>query len=208
MAAPTLKETVDLLDWKRQVFDLYREIRTAVDPKSAWTRWVQERDSLFKRHPQSPLPVVNRSSFGGLEYFDYDPEARVLADLTPVETQRYDIPTSTDETMRLARVGEASFELYGADLILELYWLTEYGGGLFVPFRDATPGKETYGAGRYLLDTVKGADLGMEGGRLVLDFNFAYSPSCAYDPKWACPLAPPPNHLDIAVRAGERYAHS
>jgi uncharacterized protein (DUF1684 family) len=74
-----------------------------------------------------------------------------------------------------------------------------------VPLRDATAGTTTYGAGRYLLDTVKGADLGMEGDRLVLDFNFAYNPSCAYDPRWVCPLAPPPNRLDVAIEAGERY---
>ena len=76
-------------------------------------------------------------------------------------------------------------------MTLELYWLEGYGGGLFVPFADATSGRETYGAGRYLLDTVKGADLGQRGGRLVLDFNFAYQPSCAYDPRWTCPLTPP-----------------
>jgi uncharacterized protein (DUF1684 family) len=79
-----------------------------------------------------------------------------------------------------------------------------YAGGLFLSFRDATSGKETYGAGRYLFDTAKGADLGGEGGRLVLDFNFAYNPSCSYDPRWACPLAPPENRLPVAVRAGER----
>ena len=65
-------------------------------------------------------------------------------------------------------------------------------------------GTTTYGGGRYLLDTVKGADLGTEDGRLVLDFNYAYNPSCAYDPSWACPLAPPGNRLAIAVEAGER----
>ena len=89
---------------------------------------------------------------------------------------------------------------------LELYWLEGYGGGLFVPFADATSGRDTYGAGRYLLDTVKGADLGQRDGRLVMDFNFAYQPSCAYDPRWTCPLAPPANRLSVAVRAGERVA--
>ena len=64
---------------------------------------------------------------------------------------------------------------------------------------------ETYGAGRYLLDTVKGSDLGSERGRLILDFNFAYNPSCSYDPRWVCPLAPPGNRLPIAIRGGERY---
>jgi uncharacterized protein (DUF1684 family) len=89
-------------------------------------------------------------------------------------------------------------------VVLDLYWLEGYGGGLFVPFADATSGDETFGAGRYLLDTVKGADLGTEHGRLVLDFNFSYQPSCAYDSRWACPLAPPANRLDMRVEAGER----
>ena len=89
---------------------------------------------------------------------------------------------------------------------LELYWLEGYGGGLFLPFADATRGTETYGAGRYLLDTVKGADLGAEDGRLVLDFNFAYNPSCSYDDRWACPLTPSPNRISAPIRGGERYA--
>jgi hypothetical protein len=95
--------------------------------------------------------------------------------------------------------------LGGEELALGLYWLDGYAGGLFVSFRDDTSGKETYGAGRYLLDTVKGADLGGEEAALVLDFNFAYNPSCSYDPRWACPLAPPDNRLAVAVKAGERY---
>jgi hypothetical protein len=81
-----------------------------------------------------------------------------------------------------------------------------YGGGVYLPFADATSGATSYGGGRYLLDTVKGADLGMEEGRLVLDFNFAYNPSCAYDPRWTCPLPPPANRLPVDVRAGERVA--
>jgi uncharacterized protein (DUF1684 family) len=107
--------------------------------------------------------------------------------------------------MRFTRCGVAIFELDGEALTLELYWLDEYAGGLFVPFRDLSSGDTTYGAGRYLLDTVKGADLGMDGDRLVLDFNFAYNPSCSYDPGWVCPLAPPANRLTILVEAGERF---
>jgi uncharacterized protein (DUF1684 family) len=76
---------------------------------------------------------------------------------------------------------------------------------VYLCFADATSGDETYGAGRYLLDTVKGSDLGSENGSLVLDFNFAYNPSCCYDPRWVCPLAPPENRLPIPIRGGERY---
>jgi uncharacterized protein (DUF1684 family) len=83
-----------------------------------------------------------------------------------------------------------------------------YTGGLFLAFRDATGGVESYVAGRYLLDGAKSADLGGDPARgtLVLDFNFAYQPSCAFDPRWACPLAPAENRLDLPIRAGERLA--
>ena len=81
-----------------------------------------------------------------------------------------------------------------------------YAGGLFLPFRDGTSGEATYGAGRYVLDTAKGADLGGDpaAGTLVVDLNFAFQPSCAFDPKWACPLAPPENRLGARIEAGER----
>jgi uncharacterized protein (DUF1684 family) len=87
---------------------------------------------------------------------------------------------------------------------LQVLWIDVYGGGVFLPVRDATAGEETYGAGRYLLDTVKGADLGGDADELVVDFNYAYHPSCTYDPRWSCPLAPLANRLSVPVRAGER----
>lgn len=197
------RDRLELLDWKRRVFGLYAGVRGNTDPRAAWDRWCGERDHLFRDHPQSPLPAGDREAFAGLGYFDHDPAARVLAEVEPATPERYEIGTSTGGSYTFTRVALARFAYAGAERSLELYWLEGYGGGLFVPFRDATAGTETYGAGRYLLDTVKGADLGTEGGRLVLDFNFAYNPSCAYDPRWSCPLAPPPNRLDVPIRAGE-----
>ena len=85
-----------------------------------------------------------------------------------------------------------------------MWWLDQYGGGLFLPLRDATAGDASYGGGRYLLDTAKGADLGADGEGLVIDLNFLYHPSCRYDVRWVCPLAPPGNTIDVPVRAGER----
>ena len=189
------------------MFDLYAEVRRAQDPQRAWQRWREGRDELFARHRQSPLMESERPQFNGLPYFEYDDRYRVLADVVLADPQAYDIATSGEDggSYRFTRFGEARFALAGQPLKLELYWLEGYGGGAFLPFRDSTSGRSTYGAGRYLLDTVKGADLGMEGDRLVLDFNFAYNPSCAYDPRWVCPLAPPPNRLDVAIEAGERY---
>jgi uncharacterized protein (DUF1684 family) len=196
---------LDLLDYRRRVHALYARVRAEPDPARAFAAWVAERDDLFARHPQSALPPARRAGFGGLSYFAHDPRGRVLAEVAPAERRRHEIPSSDGATMTLERVGVARFALGDAPCELELYWLIGYGGGLFVPFADTTAGEETYGAGRYLLDTVKGADLGLHDGRLVLDFNLAYNPSCSYDPRWTCPLAPPPNRLPIAVRMGERH---
>lgn len=196
---------LDLLDWKRTVADAYREVRASSDPAAAWRGWRAVRDELFRSHPQSPIPPSEREVIRALPYFDYDPEFRFLAEVRPVEAVHYDVPASGDgEPIGFTRFAVASFAVRGEGRELELYWLDGYGGGVFLSFRDATSGVASYGAARYLLDTVKGADLGMEGTRLVLDFNFAYNPSCAYDPRWVCPLATPPNRLPMAIEAGER----
>jgi uncharacterized protein (DUF1684 family) len=197
-------DELELLDWKRRVFALYAAARAEPDAARAVAAWRAGRDELFASHPQSPLPPADRAAFSGLPYFPFDPAARVAADVLPAERRRFEIDASAGEPMAFVRFGVARFALGGAACELELYWLDAYGGGLFVPFADATSGDQTYGAGRYLLDTVKGADLGVQDGRLVLDFNLAYNPSCSYDPRWACPLAPPANRLGVPVRAGER----
>jgi uncharacterized protein len=201
----TAADTLALLDWKRRVFALYGAVRT-MDAEAAWTLWRETRDELFRAHPQSPLPAESRAAFGGLDYWPYDPAARVLAELEDVQAAPQPVATSGTEEISFRPFARTWFELHGERLSLEVHWLTGYGGGAFLPFRDATSGKESYGGGRYVLDTVKGADLGEEGGRLVLDFNFAYNPSCSYDPGWVCPLAPPANRLPVAVEAGEKYA--
>ena len=197
------REALELLDWKRRVHALYAEVRAAADPAAAWARWRAVRDDLFARHPQSPLPPAARAGFAGLPVFAHDPALRVVAEADDAPPARLEIPTSGGGTTVFTRCGVARFLLAGAPQALELYWLEAYGGGVFLPFADATSGSETYGAGRYLLDTVKGADLGPEGTGLVLDFNFAYNPSCAYDPAWPCPLAPRENRLDVRIEAGE-----
>jgi uncharacterized protein len=200
----SIEDVATLLDWRRRVFELYGEIRQSPEPEWAWRRWRELRHELFVTHPQSPLPPGARAGFAGPDYYDYDPSFRVLADYREAPGEHYDIATSGTEPMRFSRRGVASFQLQGQVASLELYWLETYGGGLFVPFKDATSGKTTYGAGRYLLDTAKGADLGMLYDKLVLDFNFAYNPSCSYDPRWVCPLATPANHLPMEIQAGEQ----
>jgi len=201
--AAAAAERLDLLDWKRRVSALYQAVRTSPEPAAAWTSWRAARDDLFRNHPQSPVPVPDRGRLA-VSYYPYDPAARVLAEVAAVAPVSRDVTASDGGTYRFTRFADARFTLSGHSCALGLYWLEGYGGGLFLPFRDATSGAETYGGGRYLLDTVKGADLGDREGRLILDFNFAYNPSCAYDVRWSCPLAPPENRLTIAVRAGER----
>ncbi len=202
--ASKARDALDLLHWRRTVFDLYAEIRAAADTVAAWRRWREERERLFRTHPQSPIPAARRGAFPGCSYFDYDPSARVAAAVSPLPPEPREIVTSTGASYLFTRFGEAAFELYGTQCSLQLYWLEGYGGGVFVPFGDGTSGETTYPAGRYLLDTVKGADLGSTDGTLVFDFNFAYNPSCAYDPQWVCPLAPTANWLPVSVRAGEQ----
>ncbi|MGI8410944.1 MAG: DUF1684 domain-containing protein [Solirubrobacteraceae bacterium] len=197
-------ETLALLDWRRQVAELYGEVRAACCVHAAWKRWRDVRRVLLREHPQSPIPSARRRDCTGPHVYDHDPAWRALASVNPAEPLRRELPGTGEETVAANRFALAEFELAGTERTLELYWLEGYGGGLFVPFADATSGQETYGAGRYLLDTVKGADLGQRDGRLVLDFNFAYQPSCSYDPRWACPLAPAANRLTLPVRAGER----
>ena len=192
-------DTLTLLDWKRRVFALYAAVRS-MEPKSGWELWRDTRDELFRSHPQSPRP-----GYSELAYYDYDPAARVLAELEDLDAAPAAIETSGPEPMLFTPFARARFELRGEPLALELDWLASYGGGVFLSFRDSTSGTTTYGGGRYLLDTVKGADLGDTDGKLVLDFNFAYNPSCSYDPGWVCPLAPPANRLPIAVEAGEKH---
>ncbi|MBV9607251.1 MAG: DUF1684 domain-containing protein [Solirubrobacterales bacterium] len=201
-------DALSLLDWRRTIADLYAEIRATADKGAAWRVWRDTRARLFREHPQSPVPSDERAGYTGPHLFDYDPAWCLTGSVEPVAPVRLEVATSNVETMAFTRFGVARFACAGVDLALELYWLEGYGGGLFLPFADATSGHETYGAGRYLLDTVKGADLGQQGGHLVMDFNFAYQPSCAYDPGWTCPLAPPANRLAVPVRAGERVAQS
>jgi uncharacterized protein (DUF1684 family) len=113
------------------------------------------------------------------------------------------LPTDGETVTQLRRIGVVELPApIGARV--DVWWLVQYGGGLFLPLRDSTAGDTSYGGGRYLLDTAKGADLGGQADSLVVDLNFLYHPSCRYDPHWQCPLAPPGNRITASVPAGER----
>ncbi len=146
-----------------------------------------------------PCPTLLRAGFR-LECARYDAAFRFDVPLEPVAAERRSVPTGTDGAVDLDRVGRVELAGLGT---LDVWWVAGYAGGLFLPVRDATSGVTTYGGGRYVLDTRKGADLGGRAGRLVVDLNFAYPPSCAYDPSWACPLPGPGNRLRVPVPVGE-----
>lgn len=191
-----------LWDWRRRMADLYAEIRS-LDPVTGWARWCQERDDLFRTHQQSPL-TGDRTRFAGIPMFPYDSAFRVAGRVEPSTGSTIGLNHSGAGVTMAHEFGRVVFALGDEEHSLPLYWLDDYAGGVFLPFRDATNGDTTYGGGRYLLDTAKGADLGHGGDRVILDFNFAYHPSCAHDPAWSCPLPPLGSRLPIAVPAGER----
>ena len=179
--------------------DLYAEVRRTGTDERSWAAWREGRDALLATHPQTPVAPGARAGFAGMPFFAYDPSWRLVGRVEPAVGEGASAPDGT-----FVPIGQVVAEREGQEIRLTLMWLDAYGGGLFLPFRDSTCGDETYGGGRYLLDQVKGADLGVDAaGDLVLDFNFAYHPSCAHDPRWTCPLAPEGNRIAQPVRAGE-----
>jgi hypothetical protein len=204
-----------LADWRRRAAGLYAEVRAmaASDPAIALVHWRAVREWLYREHPQSPVPPEARAGFQA-RHFDHDPSLRFEVILEPAPPPQpgafaIELPNSGDDHPSFTRVGRIAMPFASGTRTLSVFWMAGYAGGLFIPFRDATNGTETYGAGRYLIDSAKSADLGGDPatGTLIIDFNFAFQPSCAFDPRWACPLAPPENRFEIAIRAGERSDH-
>ena len=198
---------LNTVDWRRQVFALYQGVRDAAgtgSPALAHAHWRTGRDRLFAGHPASPLPPSARQNFAGLNVAPYHPDFRFEAVIDDDGAgQLMEVPTGTDGVVPFERLGSVVLDGVGR---LALWRLKSYGGGLFLPLRDSS-GVDggSYGGGRYVLDTIKGAHLGERDGRLIVDLNFAYNPSCAYDEAWACPLPGQDNRLDVSLPVGELY---
>ena len=206
-ASEAVNSRIALADWRRTVSESYAAMRSVPDGGRlyGWRDWRSTRNDLFKHHSQSPLSQEQRDEFAGLAYYDYRPEFCVEARLeSTVASESFHVYLSTDGDFNYSRVATAHFVVMGITARLSLFWIEGYGGGLFLPFKDATNGHETYGGGRYLYDTIKGVDLGVSNEKILLDFNFAYNPSCAYHPRWVCPLSPRENTLPFPVTAGEK----
>jgi uncharacterized protein (DUF1684 family) len=185
-----------------------------IAPPDTWRdeigRLRAQRDDYFRRSPDTPLPAEGVARFAGLEY--WEPDARYYF-VGPIhryqQPERFTIVTTTGASRPCERYGWIRFPIEGRPRTLQVYRLLDLGEqagveALLLVFRDATSGHETYPAGRYV-DFA-----GAAGGPYVLDFNTAYNPSCAYgDPeRFACPMAPRENWLDVSIEAGERgYVH-
>ena len=226
---------LELADWRRRIAELYAEVRrlAETDAANACFQWRIAREWLYRRHPQSPIPAEVRPAFRAL-HFPYDPALRFTLPILPALDTEDDagvsiaprtpdegaaaepalhadqVPTSLGGAMRTRPAGCVDVPFPQGARRLALFWLPDYAGGLLLAFGDRTNGHQTYGGGRYVLDTAKSADLGGDpaAGTIVVDFNFAYQPSCSFDPRWACPLPPPENRLDLAVLAGEYLAEA
>jgi uncharacterized protein len=202
-----LTESADyeqLWDFRRRVDDIYRQTRDSATSESSWNQWRDRRDTLFRTHPQSPITAIDRATFTGLPFAPYDAAWNLSAEFDRLEPTTIGVAHSGEGATPMTRFARVSIASPQGPITLDVYWMNVYGGGVFIPFRDTTNGTLTYRGGRYLLDTAKSADLGDRDGGIVLDFNFAYHPSCTHDPRWSCPLAPEGNTLDVAVPVGEQ----
>ncbi|MBX3045645.1 MAG: DUF1684 domain-containing protein [Anaerolineales bacterium] len=195
-------EELDQLDYYRKMHAIYAGVRDRRIPaEQRWQYWVAARNELLGGHPHSPVPAAQRAHFINLAYYAYDPALRFVVDVDiDVQRERFELAGAP-----VQRVGRVLFPIAGSTLSLSLFSVRGYGGGLLLPFVDASARSgKTYAGARWLLDTPHGADLGEEHGKLVLDFNFAYNPASAYDPAAPRHEAPPENVLALAVPAGEQ----
>jgi uncharacterized protein (DUF1684 family) len=168
---------------------------------SELTEFRASKDAFFRDHPRSPLTSEQRESFEGLAYFPEGEGFVIRGDLETAgvdRDERISMQTTTGGEQVYRRAGVVRFEIDGESAQVTLFASPDMHE-LFLPFRDRTSGSETYGAGRYLEVEPPGPD-----GRVVVDFNLAYNPYCAYNPEWSCPIPPGENWLPVSIRAGEK----
>jgi uncharacterized protein len=196
---------IELADWRRQVASLYQRVRAKADPEAAHEVWREGRRVLLRDHPQSPLTPDDPMRETGPRYWPYDRSLRFALAVAPTpQVRSRSVDTGVGGVVTMHAIGEVALPPPFSGSTLTLWWIEDYAGGLFLPIRDGTAGDTSYGGGRYLLDTAKGADLGSDRDRLVVDFNFLYHPSCRYNAAWTCPLADEGNRITDHVFAGEQ----
>ena len=192
---------LSLIDWRYEMAALYQCVSACDALVDIWPDFVAERKRLYKTHQQSPMQDAKSIAF-----FDYDPAFSFEVSLNPIDNAASQtVDGGKDGLVNFQGVAHTSGLAQHFGKELTIYQLAQYGGGLFLPFRDDTNGSLSYGGGRYLIDTAKSAWLGLSADRVRLDFNFSYFPSCAHDNRYVCPLSPPENILPIAINAGEKW---
>ncbi len=177
----------------------------SLDTVSEIKLFQKELNAEYADSEKSPLKPEDRKNFNGLDFFPIDTTYRVLAKFvrTPNETP-FGMPTSTERMSVEVKYGELHFVLGGKEMKLSIYQspglvnIPEFRDYLFLPFTDETNGSETYGGGRYIDFRIP------KGDEMILDFNKAYNPYCAYNEKYSCPIPPAENRLDVPIKAGVR----
>ncbi len=186
------------------IFCLFPTILFAQDFKAEIEKHREEYKAEFLKSANSPL---KKEDFELLHF--YEPNEKFKVECTFVATPKgkpFEIPTSAGVTKTYVKFGELRFEIDGKKLQLAVYQslslkaMPQYRDYLFVPFKDLSNGKESYGGGRYLDLRMKE----IEGEKIFLDFNKAYNPYCAFSAGYSCPIPPKENHLKIAIEAGEK----
>ncbi len=181
-----------------------------MEPPEKWGEDLEknrkDKDAFFAHHLQSPIAIDEKDNFEGLKYFTPNPKFYFELDFHEhITKETIKIQDSKENIRNLIRWGEFRFKIDGEEYKLQAYKSEPDEKYLFVPYRDETSGKETYGAGKYLdLDEEHQKNL---SGKWILDFNVAYNPSCAYNHDYACPFVPPENWMKVPILAGEKKYH-
>ena len=155
----------------------------------------EAKDEFFATSHESPLDHLTQAGFKGLRYYEPNPDLVFTLPLEPGDGSEVRVQTSDGQERLYGRAGTVTFEVDGDTAKLTLY--STGHAGFFIPFRDATSGNDTYGAGRYL-DIEPNHD-----GTVTIDFNLAYNPFCTYNEAYSCPLPPMDNWLQVRIEAGE-----
>ena len=188
------------------MYNKFKEKGIAMNKTEYYNRILFDRknkDKFFKNHPQSPIPIKDKNQFEGLDYYEPNMNYRFILELKELEEKKSIKVNDTGGNVRDMLIwGEFHFKIGNTECSLQAYKSVEGEERLFVPFKDKTNGKETYGAGKYL-DLIYGKDQ-TEDGKWILDLNNATNPWCAYSENYACPFVPPANWLDVEIKAGEK----
>ncbi len=188
------------------VFTTVLSCHTEKSPLQVLQTYQYEQNLAFATQESSILTPEDFKIFTGLQFFPIDFQFQVQATFTAIhDAPIFEIPTTTDRKPLYKKYGVLQFTLNNQAQQLFLYKNQDsnqdpaYANYLFLPFTDESNGEQTYGGGRFL--DIYTTDI-KKDNTILIDFNKAYNPYCAYNPKYSCPIVPRENHLTVAVTAG------